>query len=105
VKNLTPTGIRSPDRPARSQSLYQLSYPAQTEIITAIKRKLNLAGATGNQGTGEQACNRQHLIRTGSDASNLLLHNCTSTTRTQETAVKQVKVIKMPLEKEIRPTS
>src|SRR5215475_9796767 len=23
------TGIRSPDRPARSQSLYQLSYPAQ----------------------------------------------------------------------------
>jgi len=25
-KNLTPTGIRSPDRPARSESLYQLSY-------------------------------------------------------------------------------
>jgi hypothetical protein len=23
-----PTGIRSPDRPARSQSLYRLSYPA-----------------------------------------------------------------------------
>jgi len=28
AKNLTPTGIRSPDRPARSQSLYQLSYRA-----------------------------------------------------------------------------
>jgi hypothetical protein len=27
VKNLAPTGIRSPDRPARSQSLYRLSYP------------------------------------------------------------------------------
>jgi len=28
VENLTPTGFRSPDRPARSQSLYRLSYPA-----------------------------------------------------------------------------
>ena len=27
VENLAPTGIRSPDRPARSQSLYRLSYP------------------------------------------------------------------------------
>jgi len=29
AENLAPTRIRSPDRPARSQSLYQLSYPAQ----------------------------------------------------------------------------
>jgi len=28
LENLAPTGIRSPDRPARSQSLYRLSYPA-----------------------------------------------------------------------------
>jgi hypothetical protein len=28
AKNLAPTGIRSPDRPAHSQSLYRLSYPA-----------------------------------------------------------------------------
>ena len=28
AENLTPTGIRSPDRPARSQSLYRLRYPA-----------------------------------------------------------------------------
>jgi len=28
AENLTPTGIRSPDRPARSQLLYWLSYPA-----------------------------------------------------------------------------
>ena len=27
AENLVPTGIRSPDRPARSQSLYRLSYP------------------------------------------------------------------------------
>jgi len=28
AENLAPTGIRSPDRPARSQSLYRLSHPA-----------------------------------------------------------------------------
>jgi len=27
AENLAPTGIRSPDRPARSESLYGLSYP------------------------------------------------------------------------------
>ena len=27
-ENLAPTGIRSPDRPARSQSLYRMRYPA-----------------------------------------------------------------------------
>ena len=30
VENLAPTGIRSPDRPARSQSLYCVRYPAHT---------------------------------------------------------------------------
>ena len=30
AENLAPTGIRSPDRPARRQSLYWLSYPACT---------------------------------------------------------------------------
>jgi len=29
AENLAPTGIQSPDCPARSQSLYRLSYPAQ----------------------------------------------------------------------------
>ena len=28
AENLAPTGIRSPDRPARNQSLYRLRYPA-----------------------------------------------------------------------------
>jgi len=30
VENLVPAGFRSPDRPAPSQSLYRLSYPAHT---------------------------------------------------------------------------
>ena len=28
AKNLAPTGIRSPDRPVRSESLYRLLYPS-----------------------------------------------------------------------------
>jgi hypothetical protein len=36
AKNLAPTGIRSPNRPARSQSLYRLRYPACIEYITFI---------------------------------------------------------------------
>jgi hypothetical protein len=31
VENLAHTGIRSPDRPARSESLYRLSYPGPRE--------------------------------------------------------------------------
>jgi hypothetical protein len=33
AENLAPTGIRSPDRPARSQSLYLLSYPGP-QLVT-----------------------------------------------------------------------
>ena len=32
AENLTPTGIRSPDRSARSQSLYRLRYPAHKSV-------------------------------------------------------------------------
>jgi hypothetical protein len=32
-----PTGIRSPDRPARNQSLYRLSYPAHSWFVLVIK--------------------------------------------------------------------
>jgi len=31
-----PTGIRSPDRPARSQFLYRLSYPGLSSVETAV---------------------------------------------------------------------
>jgi hypothetical protein len=36
AENLAPTGIRSPDRPARSHSLYRLSYPAQTFMYRSV---------------------------------------------------------------------
>ena len=32
TENLAPTGIRSPDRPTHSQSLYRLRYPAHKKI-------------------------------------------------------------------------
>jgi hypothetical protein len=32
-----PTGIRSPDRPARSQSLYRLNYPAHRNFFIFVK--------------------------------------------------------------------
>ena len=32
AENLYPTGIRSPDRPVRSESLYRLSYPGPCRI-------------------------------------------------------------------------
>ena len=35
AKNLAPTGIRSPDRSARSESLYRLSYPGPP--VTCLK--------------------------------------------------------------------
>ena len=33
AENLAPTGIRSPDRPAHSQSLYRLHYPAHGTCV------------------------------------------------------------------------
>jgi len=32
AENLAPTGIRSPDRPGRSRSLYRLRYSAHTNL-------------------------------------------------------------------------
>jgi len=39
AENLVPTGISIPDRPARSQSLYRLSYPAH--ILQSINKLLS----------------------------------------------------------------
>jgi hypothetical protein len=36
AENLATTGIRSPDRQARSQSLYRLRYPAHIYIYACI---------------------------------------------------------------------
>ena len=40
VEYLSPTGIRSPDRPARSQSLYQLHYLAHTVMSSTVETKI-----------------------------------------------------------------
>ena len=45
AENLAPTGVRSPDRPARSESLYRLSYPGpyvrhkSTKVIGANRQR------------------------------------------------------------------
>ena len=36
AENLASTGIRSPECPARSQSLYRLSYPAHVETCRRV---------------------------------------------------------------------
>jgi hypothetical protein len=52
AENLAPTGIRSPYRPSRSQSLYRLSYPANTrylswdKLINVIFRDNNVTEVT-----------------------------------------------------------
>jgi hypothetical protein len=33
AENLAPNGVRSPDRPARNQSLYRLRYPAHHQLL------------------------------------------------------------------------
>ena len=49
AENLAPTGIRSPDRPARRQSLYRLHYPAH--IYYLIRNFLRFAHFKGSNGT------------------------------------------------------
>ena len=38
-ENLAPTGIRSPDRPVRRQSLYRLRYPTHGRICQTKKER------------------------------------------------------------------
>jgi hypothetical protein len=38
AENLAPTGIQSPDRPARSESLYRLSYPDPIILYVECKK-------------------------------------------------------------------
>jgi hypothetical protein len=42
-ENLAPTGIRSPDSPARSQSLYRLSYPGPQDFYLEVSKFLSKA--------------------------------------------------------------
>jgi hypothetical protein len=38
AENLAPTGIRSPDRPARSESLYRLRYPGPPNKMVCYEK-------------------------------------------------------------------
>ena len=38
AENLAPTGIRSPDCPARSESLYRLSYPGPYCVVNPLAK-------------------------------------------------------------------
>jgi hypothetical protein len=42
AENLVPTGIRSADRPARSESLYRMSYPGP-KITGSVQQKCNVS--------------------------------------------------------------
>ena len=53
-----PTGIRSPDRPARRQSLYRLRYPAH---ITVFLIQISVSCAFAAHSTGHIPC--KQLIR------------------------------------------
>jgi hypothetical protein len=44
VENLAPTGIRSPDRPARRQSLYWLRYPAHRLFLNRYTSRYEQCG-------------------------------------------------------------
>jgi hypothetical protein len=47
AKNLAPTGIRSPDRPTRSQSLYRVSYRAHNFAwVLTVNTRTNLSRGT-----------------------------------------------------------
>jgi hypothetical protein len=70
AKNLPPPGTRSPDRPARSQSLYRMSYPAHilsmVQVIKNSKCSTNLqeqnrsASSGWNNKSFTAVPNRQH---------------------------------------------
>jgi hypothetical protein len=49
AKHLAPNGIRSPDLPARSESLYRLSYPGPTPIkrASAVTSKVDGTDCNG----------------------------------------------------------
>ena len=68
-----PTGIRSPDRPARSQSLYRLRYPAHMASVgrywfTVVGKRLSLSGYSQNfarQLFVKKPCTGYYEIRRG----------------------------------------
>jgi len=64
AENLAPTGIRSPDPPARRQSLYQLSYPSQTKYYRTLRSQKSdhFSLFTITVGAGLRSLHFVHLI-------------------------------------------
>ena len=75
VENLAPTGIRSPDRPGRSQSLYRLHYPANswahTVLLFCCGRKPGRQRSTEKEKWGKEE-NQIWGARVGRDKGNRL---------------------------------
>ena len=89
AENLAPTGIRSPDRPVRSQSLYRLRYPAHdgtsmfrkkfdwvtlryeelrdtssvANVVRAVESKV--MKSVGNKADSKKSQAKQFLLRSG----------------------------------------
>jgi hypothetical protein len=59
AENLALTGIRSPDRPARSESLYQLSYPGP--LIPAIHKTYLSVPSTSTE--SKHSAEHTHTVR------------------------------------------
>ena len=59
VENLAPTKIRSPDRPASSESLYRLSYPGPRPRESLEERKYTNAGYISSDHAGEKKKNKK----------------------------------------------
>ena len=79
AENLVLTGIRTPDRPARSQSLYRLSYPAHKNVLTHYKfpvtlfvsRRQQTAASVVVQGKFRRRNARQTTINVMQDILNI----------------------------------
>jgi hypothetical protein len=57
MKILAPTGIRFPDRPARSESLYLLRYPGSSiSISISISSSSSGGGGVGGSSSGLFLC-------------------------------------------------
>jgi len=67
VENFAPAGIRSQDRPARSQSLYRLSYPAHTAVIAPNVSWHTSSCRVASTWTecSDRECWRQHALPEG----------------------------------------
>jgi len=61
AENLAPTGIRSPDRPARSESLYRLRNPGSH--LSAISRHNQNMTATISPKNGQKNTFQKHIFK------------------------------------------